>query len=304
MSAFTTTGTTYKAQGKYEAALTCFNNQLTLARTMQSWQAESRALCNIGSTHVAQGISLLDTDEPQSTASLREGLKQLSPALQLAEDHDDLDALMRVLGYLGSAHDSLGEYEKGKLCHRRRIDVARQRGAKDIEGRAWCNLGNALRAQDRTLEAIECYTNDLRLCVELGDKNGEAVTCHNLAYAYGSLGDKTSTIAYFEKYVAVASDIDDKQAVCTGYGLLGQVYAALGEYDDAMNCLQTQLELAEDIRDEVDIDAIQDTISAVRTQQIERRLLSQEQAISALVAALEAAENKARDTADKKKQKK
>ena len=292
-------GTTYKAMGKHEAAIVCFNNQLTLARTIKSWLAEARAQGNIGSTYVALGTSLLDTEEGRALKNLREGLQHLEPAAALAEQHGDVELLIRLTAYLGVAYDGMADFEHALATHRRRIALARECGLKEAEGRAWCNLGNTCRAIGRVDEAIDCYLHDLQLCKDLNDLPGEAVTCHNLAHAYGARADVRNTTAYFEKYIAICTETDDRAGVCSGYGSLARVYQAIGSYDDAMNCLQTQLSVAEEIKDDGEIEAINESIAAVRGLQIERRLVSQEEAINALVAALEAAENKSRSKPSK-----
>ena len=289
-SAYGNLGNTYKAMQKFEAAIVCFNNQLTLARTIKSWQAETRALTNIGNGYLALGLTFIDVDEPRANTNFNEALKTYLQVLDIAEKREDALLTGKTYGCMGNAYDQLGSFDKAVLCHRKRVQICSDSNDLAGEGRAWCNLGNTYRAQGSVREAIDCYERDLVICERLDDKSGEATTCCNLALAYQAKGDFLRTKVFYERYIAVSTAIDDKASSASGYSSLGKIYEAVGRYDEAMSCFQTQLSIVEELRDENEIRVVTNTINAVRRKQVDGRLVTQDEAITALVAALEAAE--------------
>jgi tetratricopeptide (TPR) repeat protein len=265
---------------------------LTLARTVHNWQAECRALTNIGSGYASLGLTLIDIDESRATSTFHEALSHFQHVLQLAESHQDADLVGKTYGHLGNIYDHLSDFDKATKHHLLRIKQASDRGDAAAEGRAWCNLGNSYRAQGLVDKAIDCYLRDLRICSELKDRNGEGITSCNLAHAYQAQGDFRNTKLYFERFIAITTTTGDKHGMLNGYRSLARVYQAVGQYDNALSCLQAQLNVAQDLQDATEIKEIGETLALVQKLQVQGHTVSQEDAIAALVIALEEAENR------------
>lgn len=292
-SAYANLGNTYKAMNKFEAAIICFNNQLTLARTMKQWSIEARALTNIGNGYLSLGLSLVDSNETRAATNFNEALSNYLLVLEIAEKHEDQELLSKTYGSLGNVYDQLGQFDKAILSHRKRVQLASESNDLAAEGRAWCNLGNTYRSQGCVNEAIDSYMRDLRICETLDDKHGEGVTCCNLALAYQAKGDFHRTKSYYERYISITTAIDDKHGMISGYHSLAHVYEVVGRYNEAMSCYQTQSALAEEVKDPFESKLAADGIHRMRQLQLSGHVVSQEEAINALVAALESAEARA-----------
>ncbi len=255
--------------------------------------AEARALTNIGSGYTSLGVSLIELDEARAQGTFREALKHFTMVQAIAERITDLDLLSRTTGHLGNTHDLLGEYTPATACHTRRVQLERDRGDIAAEGRAWCNLGNSFRLQGLVDNSIDCYLKDLKICIEAGDVGGEAITCCNLAHAFQAKGDFRSTKSYFERYIALSTRLGDTVGLLVGYGRLARVYQAVGRYDDALACLHSQMELAQSLDDSAEQERVQASIDSVHRQAQQGRLVSHEEAMDALISALEEEESKA-----------
>lgn len=135
--------------------------------------------------------------------------------LRLSERDKDLGGIGRACGYLGNLYDQIDNPGRAVPYYKRRLRLAQEVGDLAAQGRAYCNLGNVYRKLKKldkvgvgaapgapasaltgsssllqrlcsfsARQASRCYLQDIRICVELKDQPGEAITCGNLASAY------------------------------------------------------------------------------------------------------------------------
>jgi len=111
------------------------------------------------------------------------------------------------------------------------------------------NLGNVLRACDRTTEAIACYERALTLAPASVD------TLYNLGNTWQDLGQPERAIAYFEKALRIRPDAVEL------HSNLGTALQELGRLEEATACYRRALALRPDT-----VEALDNLAGAQRAQ--------------------------------------
>jgi len=55
----------------------------------------------------------------------------------------------------------------------------------------------------------------------------------------------------FEKRLVVAHDLNSPEAKAAAYGELGHIHSTLGNFEQAISCLEHQMSIARDLKDKV-----------------------------------------------------
>ena len=150
---------------------------------------------------------------------------------------------------LGNAYQDLGEFKTAIKYHQRHLEIAKEVGDKAGEGKSYCNLGNAYQGLGEFKTAIKYHQRDLEIAKEVGDKAGEGASYGSLGNAYRSLGEFKTAIKYHQRHLEIAKEVGDKAGEGRSYGSLGKAYRSLGEFKTAIKYHQRHLEIAKEVGD-------------------------------------------------------
>ena len=125
------------------------------------------------------------------------------------------------------------------------------------------------------------------MCLELADKPGEAITCCNLANAYQATGNFQQTKASYERFLNVVSELHDRHSMAAAHGNLARIHEAMGLFEEATGHYQHQLTLAQELEEFEEAEHVIQAIANVKRLSAEGRPVDREEAIRALMAALE-----------------
>jgi tetratricopeptide (TPR) repeat protein len=110
-------------------------------------------------------------------------------------------------------------------------------------------LGTCYSSLGDYRRAIDHYEKSLAIAREIGDRQGEGTALGNLGTCYSSLGDYRRAIDHYEKSLAIAREIGDRQGEGYALGNLGNCYYSLGDYPRAIDHYQQSLAIAREIGD-------------------------------------------------------
>ena len=150
----------------------------------------------------------------------------------------------RAYGNLGTALQSLGEYEKAIKYYKKDLKITKEIGDRAGEGTAYGNLGTAYQSLGDNLKAIEYHEKHLKIAIEIGDRAGEGRGYGNLGIVYWSLGDYQKATEYHEMHLKIAIEVGDRAGEGTAYGNLGNAYQSLGDYQKAIEYHEKHLKIA------------------------------------------------------------
>ncbi len=122
-----------------------------------------------------------------------------------------------------------------------------------LEGKERCDVLRRCAAPlwllGRYDEARERYERHLAIAREIGDRQGEARATGNLGNVFCSLGRYDEARECHERGLAIAREIGDRRGESMGTGNLGSVFCSLGRYDEARECFERHLAVAREIGD-------------------------------------------------------
>jgi CHAT domain-containing protein len=212
------------------------HNSQVLAQTPDARKAEADRLFE-------QGIQQFHTSQFEAA------LQSWQQVLTIYREIKDRQREGRVLGNLGNAYHSLGDYPKAIEYYQQVLVIARQIQDRQAEGMSLGNLGNAYYSLGAYTKAIEYSQQWLAIAQEIKDRESEGKALSNLGNAYHSLGDYAKAINYHQQVLVIARQIQDRQAEGMSLGNLGNAYRSLGEYTKAIEYSQQWLAIAREIKD-------------------------------------------------------
>ncbi|MFC9506529.1 ATP-binding protein [Streptomyces sp. NPDC057002] len=90
---------------------------------------------------------------------------------------------------LGCLKMECGDLEGAKPLIEKGIEISRRLGVKNQLGQGLYNLGTVHRSLGNSREAINCFKQDLQVCIELGDELGTAETLNTIALVLVEFGE-------------------------------------------------------------------------------------------------------------------
>jgi predicted ATPase len=237
-------GEVYVHVGRYEEAITSYQQALDAAG--QNWEVEqqARTLRKIGWTHQLRG-------------QYREALEWLIRAREVAESAPPVAKsrqMARILADTGAVHIRRAEYKTGITLIERALDLLAKL-PKDLErvrdeGWAYTRLGVAHVHQGNFQEARTFFEQSLTLRAQAGDLVGIATLHNNLGYvAHHLQGDLQAAIQSYQRSLDVCHQIGYRYMMAMASNNLGLAHQALGNYRQAIVYYQHSLRIRQEMGD-------------------------------------------------------
>jgi tetratricopeptide (TPR) repeat protein len=116
-----------------------------------------------------------------------------------------------ALTNLGIAYDLLGQYQQAIEFHQQCLNITREIGDRNSEGKSLANLGLAYYSLGQYQQAIEFFQQSLQIATEIGDRNSEGKSLANLGLGYLDQGQYQQAIEFFQKSLQIAREIGDRK---------------------------------------------------------------------------------------------
>ena len=171
--------------------------------------------------------------------------------LKIAKEVEDRAGEGRAYANLGNALRSLGDFKKAIEYHERHLKIAKEVKDRAGEGRAYANLGNAYYGLGDFKNAIEYHERHLKIAKEVENRAGEKRAYANLGNAYYGLGDFKKAIEYHERHLKIAKEVQDRAGEGRAYANLGIAYRNLGDFKKAIEYHERGLKIAKGVEDRV-----------------------------------------------------
>ena len=182
-------------------------------------------------------------------ADYEEAIKFSQQAVSVAKEVEDKDLEGKAYINLGKAHHFLGDYKKAIEFNQQSLSIAKEIGDKSLEGKACTNLGCAYVCLGDYKQAIEFHQQALSIAKEIGDKHSEGIAYTNIGSVYSYLADYEEAIKFSQQAVSVAKEVEDKDLEGKAYINLGKAHHFLGDYKKAIEFNQQSLSIAKEIGD-------------------------------------------------------
>ncbi|WP_230967426.1 tetratricopeptide repeat protein, partial [Nostoc commune] len=184
-----------------------------------------------------------------SLGQYQQGIKFYQQSLDIAKEIGDRNTEGKSLGNLGNAYNSLGQYQQAIDFLQQSLNIAREIGDRNSEGKSLMNLGIAYDSQGQYQKAIELFQQSKQIATEIGDRNGEGKSLGNLGLAYLYQGQYQKAIELFQQSKQIATEIGDRNTEGLCLMNLGNAYLFQGQYQQAIEFYQQSLEIKREIGD-------------------------------------------------------
>ena len=197
-SALGNLGSAYLELRRFDAAIACFQDALTIFREVGDRSAEAATLDGLGDAY--GGLRRFE----EATGCYRE-------ALTIFRETGDRHREGMTLTNLGVIYGGLRRFDDEIRCCQDALALHRETGCLRDLGLLLRNLGLAYYNLGRPEEAIACNQDALAFYRETGDRYGEALTLSNLGLAYQELHRPDEAIASWRRAAAAMRDAGDHE---------------------------------------------------------------------------------------------
>ncbi len=211
-------GNVYQNQGKWDAAIACYEQSLETFRQLGDTHGVARNLNNLGIVYGKQG----KWDE--AIACYEQSLETFR---QLGDTHGVAQSLMG----LGNVYNKQGKLDQAIACYEKSLETFRQLGDTHGVAQSLMGLGIVYGNQCKWDQEIACYEQSLETKHQLGDTHGVAKTLGNLGNVYLNQGKWDEAIACYEESLKISRQLGDTHGV-------GQTLTNLGLVHDQRNQIE------------------------------------------------------------------
>jgi tetratricopeptide (TPR) repeat protein len=111
------------------------------------------------------------------------------------------------------------------------------------------NMGNAHVGLKNSPKALEFYDRQLAIARDIGDKEGELTVIGNMGNALFRMGDFHAAMKHYEEQLALARERCNRQAEGDALGNMGSTIACMGESAKAVELLIQAISIAREMGD-------------------------------------------------------
>lgn len=228
--------------------------EIALAEEASSPDTEAAARLAEADRFFQQGIQKFNVSQFQEALQSWQWALELyqDPVVQAAFPQESRRGAGNALGNLGSAHSSLGQYQRAIDLYEQSLVITREIGDRLGEGADLGNLGNVYWRLGQSQRAINLHEQSLAIAREIGNHQGEGAALGNLGIAYSTLGQYQQALGFYEQSLATTRKTGDRQAEGSVLGNLGSTYLSLGQYQQAISFSEQQLVIVREIRNRVE----------------------------------------------------
>ncbi|OQW91267.1 MAG: hypothetical protein BWK78_05110 [Thiotrichaceae bacterium IS1] len=143
---------------------------------------------------------------------------------------------------LGIAYNESQQADDAITCYEQALKLAREIGNSELKMLCLNNLAIVYQAVGQLNEAVWCYRKALQQARSMEQKTKEELSCLvNLATVYEELGEIDEAFQYAKDALTIVNNIKDFEGIANGCCNLGNLYVAVGKYDEALEHYQVSL---------------------------------------------------------------
>jgi tetratricopeptide (TPR) repeat protein len=205
---------------RYERALACFNQSLTILRDLGDKTGEAYALEGLGFAFTRSG------DLDQAAACFDRCLGHF-------ETIGHQPGIANTLRGLADTHRAAGRLDQAASCYRRCLELFVELDDREYEAAALRGYGRLHQARGQFDEAAACYRRCLAIFGELAYGRGLAITHRLLAELHLAMGEPSKAIAYLDRCIPMFRELHLPTEEARSLENLGSALAMRGDQDAA-----------------------------------------------------------------------
>ena len=175
-----------------------------------------------------------------------EAVKHYTEQLKMAHSLGESPKIISSLTCLGNVYSKQGDYVKALSVYEDSLEYSTVYGDLVLICRALSNLGRTELCNNNEQKAIMWHHQHLTIAKESGNKMEEAEAYGDLGQAYFKTGAYDQSLMFYQQLLLV----NDMTLKSRAYGGMGHANVAMGNLRHAQFCLERQLKVCRQTRDE------------------------------------------------------
>ncbi len=169
--------------------------------------------------------------------------------VMLAERSGIVKSILAAYDNLMRVHIYNRDYEAAEEVHEKLRSAAEKTANWAALSTATSKLGIIHLRRCEWESAMECFRKCVSLTEKTGNLRAKCAALGNLAHVSIEMEEIGSALKYCTELIDTASAIGFQTGLMSGYARMGFLFALRGDYESALDCIQTQIEHAESLRD-------------------------------------------------------
>ena len=137
-----------------------------------------------------------------------------------------------------------GQFQEAEEVIREAIAQAELIGDDEILARAWNDLGNALRSQERFSEALKAFQNSLSLWEDQKNDYRVAIIENNVAIILAIRDDWAKALTYFQRTLWFWERVEDLEQIARVSVNMGNLLLSLGQWEKSEKSFLQSIDLS------------------------------------------------------------
>ncbi len=168
-------------------------------------------------------------------------------ALRGYEKNEHQPGMAAVLNNLGMIAQYQGDYELAEEYHMQSLAIKKEAGDIKGMSFSYNNLGSVYQGKMMLDKAKEYFLLALEIREQLNDKREIANSATNLGYLYYLMNDNNNSKEYLNTALGLYQEVDDKSGIAKSYHYLGLLHMQAKELPQARNYFNRSLAISNDV---------------------------------------------------------
>lgn len=243
--AYNTIGRVHMNQGNYGKSMEYFLLSLKIKEEINDKKGIANSYNNIAIIYYNQG----DYEK-----SLNNNLK----SLKIREELGDKPGIAMSCNNIGTVYVNQNNYDKALVNFLKYLKASTETGDKQGMCNSYINIGLVYYYQgglatDKKNEAafyaksLDSYLKSLKICEEIGNKQGIVTSYNNIGNVYEILDDNEKSISFHLKSLKLSREIGDKNGEANSYSNIGNIYVKQNKLAEAYRYYNLALILSKEL---------------------------------------------------------
>ncbi len=175
--------------------------------------------------------------------------KYTEEQVRLAQETGLIKSIIAGYDNLMRVHIYNRDYDSAEEVHKKLREAAEKTANWAALSTATSKLGIIHLRKAEWEQAIECFRQCVTLSCKTGNLRAKCAALGNLAHASIGIENTDAALKYATELIDTASVIGFRSGLMSGYARMGYLFSLKGDYESALDCVQTQIEHAEAMSD-------------------------------------------------------
>lgn len=217
-----------RQEGKYERGIACLDSALVMNRETSN-TLHPLLLNELGSIYRRQGDNV-------------NALDQHMKALAIMRQLNDKPGLATTLGYIGIAHDVMGNYDEALRFHQESLALREELGDPRGAAASLTNIGILFQKIRRYDESLEYLNRSLAVWNSLGLQNEIASVLNNIGAVLELQVKYEEAMAHYGQAFEIWNEVGNRYSVSIALSNMGGIRLQMEQYEEALTLLNRALD--------------------------------------------------------------